>query len=83
VSQAFGWLFRSRETGRVVVMQVPNRWLVLYGVLRLGEAVLPTYGVVHWAATTALVWWAGLELVHGVNPFRRVLGAAVLVFVVI
>jgi hypothetical protein len=29
-------------------------------------------------ADVALVYWAGDELIRGVNPFRRMLGAAVL-----
>jgi len=41
-----------------------------------------TTGTVHtilgYTATVALVVWAGDELLRGVNPFRRMLGAAVL-----
>ena len=33
-------------------------------------------------ATVALVVWAGDEIVRGVNPWRRILGGTVLVFVV-
>ncbi len=29
-------------------------------------------------ATGSLFWWAGDELVRGVNPWRRILGAGVL-----
>ena len=30
------------------------------------------------AATVSLVWWAGDEVLRGVNPWRRFLGGAVL-----
>jgi hypothetical protein len=74
------WLFRDRTTGKIVIAQVPNvpliAWLVATG------GALVTTGVVHtilgYTATVALVVWAGDELLRGVNPFRRMLGAAVL-----
>jgi hypothetical protein len=34
-------------------------------------------------ATVALLWWSIDEIVRGVNPFRRILGAVVLVAVVV
>jgi hypothetical protein len=37
--------------------------------------------LVGYAATLALVVWAGDELLRGVNPFRRILGATVLTWV--
>ena len=76
------WLLRDRRTGRWVVVQVPNApllvWLVTV-VLRWfwSSTALDVLG------TAALVVWAGDEVVRGVNPFRRLLGAAVLVWVVI
>jgi hypothetical protein len=33
-------------------------------------------------ATGALIWWAGDEILRGANPWRRLLGGAVLVVVV-
>jgi hypothetical protein len=33
-------------------------------------------------ATASLLWWAGDEVLRGVNPFRRILGGAVAVAVV-
>jgi hypothetical protein len=33
-------------------------------------------------ATGALIWWAGDEILRGVNPWRRLLGGAVLVAVI-
>jgi hypothetical protein len=34
-------------------------------------------------STAALGWWAADELIRGVNPFRRILGGSVLVFVAV
>ena len=82
---ALDWFLRSRETGRITVWQLPNWWLVLWAALRLAEVV--THGtlddVLRWAATLALAVWAGLEVLTGVNPFRRLLGAVVLAFLVV
>ena len=48
---------------------------------------LVTSGTAHsvgtWVGTGALAFWAGDELVRGVNPFRRMLGAVVLVWIVV
>jgi len=75
------WLFRSRDDGRLVVGQPPNvrafTWPVLWALARLVPAprlrrLLDT------AAALVLAAWALDELVRGVNPFRRLLGAGVL-----
>jgi hypothetical protein len=76
------WLFRNRHTGGITIVQAPNLalWVFLVAsVLRwvfdpsggLGTAL----GVV---ATAGLLWWAVDEVVRGVNPWRRLLGGAVL-----
>jgi hypothetical protein len=39
--------------------------------------------VLRCTGTLALAWWAVSEVLRGVNPFRRMLGAAVLVAVLI
>lgn len=82
VRSALDWVFRDRRTGRIVIAQLPNiplaagllcivlRWLVHPS--GRGGTVLSVVG------TIALVIWAGDELVRGVNPFRRALGAGVL-----
>jgi hypothetical protein len=36
-----------------------------------------------WVSTGALTWWAADEVIRGVNPWRRVIGVAGLVFVVL
>jgi hypothetical protein len=82
VRSAFDWAFRDRRTGRIVIAQVPNVPLIVWFA---GSAIR---WLVHphrsWATalnlttTIALVGWAILELLRGVNPWRRGLGAAVL-----
>jgi hypothetical protein len=76
------WLLRDRRTGRWVVVQAPNLpllvWLVTVVLRWFWHArALDVVG------TTALVVWAGDEVARGVNPFRRLLGAAVLAALVV
>lgn len=79
--------FRNPDTGRVVVVQVPNVPLILFLVLRGLELVLSPHGWVkdalHWGGTAALAWWSVDEVVRGSSPFRRVLGGLVLAYVVV
>ena len=78
------WLFRSRVTGRITVAQFPNAALLVW----LGATVLQLvwdprvagHDALRWVSTGALVVWAGDEVVRGVNPFRRMLGAGVLLW---
>jgi hypothetical protein len=76
------WLFRSRKTGKLTVAQMPNPPLVLFAGFRLTQALVSPHGTAHdalrWLAVAALAWWGLDELLRGVNPFRRILGAAVL-----
>ena len=66
------WFFTDRTTNRVVVAQWPNWPLWLW----LAATVLH----LHWVAFAALVVWALMELRSGASPFRRVLGAGVLLW---
>jgi hypothetical protein len=79
--------FRNPETGKVAVVQLPNLPLVLFLVLRSIELVLSPEGwvadVLHWGGTAALTWWSVDEVARGSSPFRRVLGALVLAYVVV
>jgi hypothetical protein len=80
VGRIVDWLFRDRTTGKIVIAQFPNipliAWLVatVLAVVTTGTA----HTVLGYTATVALLVWAGDELLRGVNPFRRMLGAAVL-----
>jgi hypothetical protein len=76
------WLFRNRQTGRITVAQAPNLALWLFIVAAVVRSLLDPAGGVRTAldgvAAVALVWWAVDEIVRGVNPWRRLLGGAVL-----
>ncbi len=84
------WVFRNRRTGAIVVGQWPNWPLALFivavslqwvGDAMQGETwarISHTSGV---AATFFLAWWSLDELVRGVNPWRRFLGTAGLLYV--
>ena len=76
------WLFRSRATGRYTVAQMPNLPLLLFVGFRIAQALVSPHGTAHdvlrWSAIVALAWWGADEVVRGVNPFRRILGASVL-----
>lgn len=77
------WLFRDRSTGRIVIGQRPNLplslWLVCVVVRWLVHPGAPWSTVLDVVGTIALVIWAGDEVARGVNPWRRMLGAGVLV----
>ncbi len=75
------WLFRSRVTGRVVVGQAPNVTAVLWVGAAAAAAIAPTPTArvaLKRVSAVALSVWAADELLRGVNPFRRMLGGAVL-----
>ncbi len=79
------WLFRSRVDGRYVVGQLPNAALLVFiaaAVLRWQWAPDGAAGIaLDVVATAALLFWALDELVRGHNPFRRLLGVGVALFV--
>lgn len=82
MKKAVDWLFKSRETGKITIWQMPNVPLWIY----IAATVLHIFvnsDPLKWVAMVALVVWAGLEVVKGVNPFRRGLGAVVLLGVLI
>jgi hypothetical protein len=76
------WLFRDRTTGKIVIGQFPNIplfvWLVATGLSVVTSGTLQT--ILGYVAIVALLVWAGDELLRGVNPFRKLLGAGVLVW---
>jgi hypothetical protein len=84
--RAFDWTFRSREDGRVVVAQLPNVPLAIFLVATAIDRFLDPSGdvatAVHVVGTVALAAWAGDEVLRGVNPFRRALGAVMLALLV-
>ena len=76
------WLFRDRHTGRIVIAQVPNLPLGLFLVASALRWLFDPSGGVRTGlgvmATAGLLWWAVDEVARGVNPWRRLLGGAVL-----
>jgi hypothetical protein len=77
------WLFRNRQTGGITIGQFPNLALGLFLAASVARWALGSTGAAGTAlgvvAGGALVWWAVDEVLRGVNPWRRLLGAAVLV----
>ena len=75
------WLFRDRRTGRITIAQVPNPALLVF-LTGAVVARLTRPSTLADAASTvgrvALAVWAVDEIVRGVNPWRRLLGAGVL-----
>ena len=78
LQRAFDWMFRDRATGDIVVAQAPNPPLWIFLATVALRFVLPDDGAAHdvigWIGRGALGWWAVLELVWGVNPWRRLIG---------
>jgi hypothetical protein len=76
------WLFRSRRTGRITIVQAPNWplavWMVTAVALRVGDPHGRLRDALTVVGTVALLAWSVDEVLRGVNPFRRVLGGVVL-----
>ena len=77
----FHWLFTDRTDGRIVVEQWPNLALWIF----LAALVIETFvrqgttgSIVRIAGVASLTWWAVDEILRGANPWRRLLGGAVL-----
>ncbi|AMA56934.1 hypothetical protein [Bradyrhizobium sp. CCGE-LA001] len=83
----FEWFFRSRETGAITIAQWPNLvlWIVIVAAVLLwfwpyaGKASIGLTIVVK----AGLIIWGVDEILRGVNPWRRCLGAAVVLYVLI
>jgi hypothetical protein len=81
------WLFRNRETGEITIAQPPNVSMIVFVVAWVLRRILEPTGwvgtLLDVVVTGAIVWWALEEIVRGVNPWRRFLGAIVLVVAVV
>jgi hypothetical protein len=80
----FRWFFQNRETGAITIAQAPNLslWIAIVAVglnwmghpsEQLGVALAIIF-------KAALFFWAGDELLRGINPWRRCLGVAALCY---
>ena len=80
-----GWFFRNPESGEVVVAQAPNLPLWVFLAATAVRLLFHPDGaagtVVSIVSTAAIVVWSLIEIAAGSSPFRRVLGAAVLLAV--
>ena len=74
-----GRFFRNPETGEIVIAQLPNPPLLVWLAGTALQLVIDDSPPLEAVTTLGLLWWAILELVEGESPFRRVLGAVVLV----
>jgi len=84
VRQILLCFFRNRQTGAITVAQAPNLplWIaIVAGILRWLWSPSGNFGL---ALTVVfkggLIVWAIDEIFRGVNPWRRCLGAVVLIF---
>ena len=70
----FTWLFRSRKTGKIAIIQFPNVPLWIY-IATVAIRWTPLAGSANnWVGATSLSYWALDEVLRGENPWRRVLG---------
>lgn len=61
----------------IVIAQMPNVWLIGWLVLEIVSLLASSHRielVTWWLASTALGVWSVLEILQGVNYFRRLLG---------
>lgn len=83
----FDWLFRNRQTGETTIGQRPNAAIIIFAVAWVARRIVAPTGSVGTAldviVTGSLIFWALDEMVRGVNPWRRILGAVVLTFVIV
>lgn len=75
------------KRGRVVIWQTPNMWLIGWAALTVisllfsGQSRAATIFAV--TGSIALIIWSVLEILKGVNYFRRALGLVVLILSVL
>jgi hypothetical protein len=75
------WLLRDRRTGRITFVQWPNPplWVWVATTVVAGLGLYPSRAEeIHWIGAGALIAWGADEILRGVNPARRLLGAVVL-----
>jgi len=84
--RAIDWLFRNRQTGEITIAQFPNLplWIFLGALIvqRLAGESTTLGTIADYTASGAIGWWAIDEIARGVNPWRRLLGVAGMVFAV-
>jgi hypothetical protein len=80
-------MFVSRPSGRITIAQRPNLSLSVFVIASVVERLLHPSGslatLTRTIAIGALLIWAIDEVLRGANPFRRILGTAVLVLTIV
>ncbi|MCJ2037103.1 hypothetical protein [Methylobacterium sp. J-068] len=80
--RALDWFFRNRRTGAITIGQFPNAPLLIFSACAAIDWIAAPGGslgaVIRILGALALTYWAIDELLRGVNPWRRCLGATVL-----
>lgn len=74
------------SSGKVVIWQTPNYWLIGWAVLTFASLLFSKghiANILTWTGEASLIIWCLLEVFRGVNYFRRLLGIVVLVYAVI
>ena len=83
----FEWFFRDRRTGKILFAHVPNLpillWMATVLARQFTDQGTTADMLLAWTGSFTLAWWALDEVVRGVNPWRRVLGLAGCVAVVV
>lgn len=81
------WWFEDRESGRIVIAQFPNWPLWTIAACWVARLVVDTgstaYDALGWVIRGLWLVWGADEVVRGVNPWRRVLGASVIVWQIV
>lgn len=80
---SYRWWFENRQTGEITFAQFPNWPMFAIGAGWLVGAVADDGSTIDRTAAIAVtglwVYWGTLELIQGVNPWRRLLGAVIVV----
>jgi hypothetical protein len=80
---AVGRIFRNSDTGQWAIVQFPNLPLAIFLVATLVRLAVHPHGGTGTALSVVgglgLAWWSVDEIARGDSPFRRVLGAVILV----
>jgi hypothetical protein len=78
--------FFSDKHGKLAIAQLPNPPLIIW-LLATAVAHFVHTGLVHTSArivaVAAILVWAILEIISGLSPFRRILGGAVLLLMLV
>lgn len=88
--KTFRWFCENRQTGEITIGQTPNALAISVFVMFLGRlgadifnAPLAVLTFFRWTFAICLLAFGLDELLRGVNPWRRIMGAAIVVAAVL